>query len=266
MFRNLIVLLLLTAVLMIASCGGGMQPDPDRTTSGKGIISVKAATGSPRAGAPSIIYFYDDGSSSSNGPIVKFEWNFGDGWEDWTSTDGLASHTYDVPGIMNAHLRVTDSTGKRASDKVKVIIEQGFDADVVHMLWGVDESDADDLGADGKSLRYHEWRWRSLAYDPEIPSYTENHVLSIAIGDPDFDLLRVYSEGSRKDFVLGDLDGDGLDDDSSVSRVYVLPHILEIRGRCIGRGKEDVYVWKIKAIGANGEGKKEYTGHVTLMK
>jgi hypothetical protein len=27
-----------------------------------------------------------------------------------------------------------------------------------------------------------------------------------------------------------------------------------------------VYVYKVKALGANGEGKKEYTGHVTLLK
>jgi gliding motility-associated-like protein len=27
-----------------------------------------------------------------------------------------------------------------------------------------------------------------------------------------------------------------------------------------------VYVYKVKALGANGEGKKEFVGHVTLLK
>jgi gliding motility-associated-like protein len=30
--------------------------------------------------------------------------------------------------------------------------------------------------------------------------------------------------------------------------------------------QDGVYIYKIKAIGVNGEGKKEYIGHVTLMK
>jgi len=131
----------------------------------------------------------------------------------------------------------------------------GYDAPVVRMLWGADEGDEYRQGADGKPLRYHTWRWRCLAYDPEDPAYTENHVLAIAIGDPDFDLLRVYSEGSPKDFAKPDLDDDGVNDDPSVKRVFILPHVLEVSGSCIGRSKEDVYVWKIKAVGANGEGK-----------
>lgn len=262
--RLLIVLLGAALISTLSACGSSSQLE--RNTSAKGIITVKPASSCGKAGINSTIYFYDDGSSSSNGPIVKFEWNFGDGWEDCSGTGGLASHFFDTPGTQNAHLRVTDSTGKKASEKVKVTIEQGFDADVVRMLWGADESDEFRQGADGSRLRYHDWRWRCLSYDPENPAFTENHVLAIAIGDPDFDLLRVYSAGSRDDFVMPDLDDDGEKDDPSVKRVLVLPHVLEVRGSCIGRSKEDVYVWKIKTIGANGEGKKEYTGHVTILK
>lgn len=262
--RILIMLLALVLMYVLSACGGGSQLE--RGTSARGIIVCKPGSSCGQAGKSSIIYFYDAGSSSTNGPIVKYEWNFGDGWEDCTGTGGLASHFYDTAGTMNAHLRVTDSTGQKASEKVKVIIVDGFDAPIVRMLWGVDEGDEFRQGADGKRLRYHDWQWRCLAYDPENPSYTENHVLAIAIGDPDFDLLRVYSEGSSKDFVKPDLDDDGVNDDPSVKRVLVLPHVLEVNGSCIGRGKEDVYVWKVKPVGANGEGKKEYVGHVTLLK
>lgn len=263
-FRLLTVLLALVLISALSACSGGSQLE--RSTSARGIIVCKPGTTCGQAGRNSIIYFFDDGSSSTNGPIVKYEWNFGDGWEDCTSTGGLASHFYDTAGTMNAHLRVTDSTGLKGSDKVKVIIVDGFDAPVVRMLWGVDEGDTNKKGADGTAVRYHTWRWRCLAYDPEVPAYTENHVLAIAIGDPDFDLLRVYSEGSSKDFVKADLDDDGVNDDPSVTRTFILPHVLEISGSCIGRGKEDVYVWKVKAVGANGEGKKEYVGHVSLLK
>jgi len=259
-------ILLLGAVLVstLSACGGSNQFE--RTSSAKGIIAVKPVSSCGQAGSNSVIYFYDDGSSSTSGPIVKYEWNFGAGWEDFSSTGGLASHFYDTPGTQNTHLRVTDSTGQKASGKVKVMIVEGFDAQVVRLLWGVDEGDEYRQSSDGSRLRYHNWRWRCLSYDPETPTYTENHILAIAIGDPDFDLLRVYSAGSTKDYVMPDLDDDGVNDDPSIKRVLILPHVLEVSGSCIGRGKEDVYVWKVKPVGANGEGKKEYVGHVTLLK
>lgn len=261
---------ILSAVLAVvllgalAACGGGSQLE--RSLSAKGIVASKPGSSCPTAGKNSIIYFYDDGSSSSNGPIVKFEWNFGDGWEDATSTEGMAAHFYATPGTKVAHLRVTDSTGRKASEKIKVMIVDGFDADVVRMLWGVDESDESRQVADGGYLRYHHWRWRSLVYDPEDERYTENTVLAISPGDPDFDLLCVYSEGSAKDFVTPDLDGDGEDDDPSVRRTFVLPHILEVSGSCLGRSKSDVYVWKIKTKSTSGKTMHDYRGHVTVLK
>jgi PKD repeat protein len=62
--------------------------------------------------APKKVKLFDNGSSSPNGPIVKWEWNFGDapgGWHDYTATQGLAYHTYASPGTYQAHLRVSDS-------------------------------------------------------------------------------------------------------------------------------------------------------------
>ena len=266
MFRNFVVLLMLATVMVMSACGGGAF-DPERTASARGIITCKPSSGSTgTAGKMSTIYFWDDGSESSNGTIVKWQWNFGDGWEDWTNTGGLSYHTFGEPGTYNAHLRVTDSEGRKGNGKVKIDIVEGYDAPVERMLWGVEEGDEYVDGSDGTSTRYHNWRWRCLAYDPENPRYNENHVLAISHGDPDFDLLRVYSEGSDKDFVTPDLDDDGVDDDPSVRRTFVLPHVLEVSGRCIGRSKEDVYVWKIKAVDSNGEKKMEYKGHVTVLK
>lgn len=263
MYRIFALFIFGAAALMLASCGA--PAEADRVPSARGIIVAKPGTSAGRAGAPCTIYFYDAGSSSSNGPIVKYEWNFGDGWEDATATEGLAAHKFDVPGTVNAHLRVTDSTGKKDNAKVKVIVESGFDAEPVTIVLGADESDETGIGPDGKELRYHKWRWRCLAYDPEDSRYGASHTLSISPGDPDFDLLCVFSEGSEKDFVLGDLDGDGVDDDASVKRTFVLPHVLEVSGRCIGRAKQDVYVWKVKSTDTFGK-TKELKGHVTLIK
>ncbi|MEP0814793.1 MAG: hypothetical protein HRF49_09035 [bacterium] len=265
MKRTYSVLIALSGILLIASCSGG-GIEPSRTPSARDIIVVRPGTSTGMAGSPCLIYFYDDGSSSSNGPIVKYEWNFGGGWEDWTSTDGFAYHSYDAPDTYNAHLRVTDSTGRKAVGKVKVVVVQGYDSDIVRMYWGADESDEFRPGADGKSYRYHEWRWRCLAYDPEDSKYGENHVLAVSPGDPDFDMLVVYSEGSEKDFVVADLDGDGVGDDPSVKRTFVLPHVLEVSGSCLGRGKQDVYVWKITSFSKTYGKAHELKGHVTLIK
>jgi gliding motility-associated-like protein len=50
--------------------------------------------------------------------------------------------------------------------------------------------------------------------------------------------------------------------------IYVTKDITKgwdgtVKGQIVQDG---VYVYKIKAIGLNGEGKKEYIGHVTLTK
>ncbi|MDQ3023483.1 MAG: PKD domain-containing protein [bacterium] len=267
-------------IVLVASCGGGSAIERD--SSAKGIITCKPSSGGTgKAGTHSVIYFYDDGSSSSAGPIVKFEWNFGNGWEDCTQTGGLCPHFYDLPGTYVAHLRVTDSTGKKGQEKIKIVIEQGFDAEPVFMVWGVDEGDEFEQGSGGR-YRYHTWRWRTLSYDPEHPEIRESPTLAVSTtppGDPDFDLLRVILSSGDPDFDFcgidtdgdgdgDDLDGDGVDDDPSFERNNAYwPHMHQLSGRCqVIKSNPDVYVWKIKTIGVNGEGKKEYTGHVTLLK
>lgn len=68
----------------------------------------------PSAGnAPLNALFSASGSSDSDGSIVQWEWDFGEGggYEDFSGTQGGASHVYGSPGSYVAVLRVTDNEG-----------------------------------------------------------------------------------------------------------------------------------------------------------
>jgi len=70
-------------------------------------------TATPRYDYPPLHVTFDaSGSSSPNGPIVSYAWDFGDGE---TSAGAAATHTYVEKGIYTVTLTVTDSTGKTGS-------------------------------------------------------------------------------------------------------------------------------------------------------
>lgn len=53
-----------------------------------------------------------DTSKSNNGiPIVKWQWNYGDGKEETFTTGGTINHKYDAPGWYYVNLKVTDKDG-----------------------------------------------------------------------------------------------------------------------------------------------------------
>ncbi len=53
---------------------------------------------------------FTDSSSDADGEIVKWEWNFddGDGWQDFTPTQGNMEHAFADEGVYFVDLRVTD--------------------------------------------------------------------------------------------------------------------------------------------------------------
>lgn len=87
---------------------------------------------------PFEVRFYDDGSYSDNGPLVKWEWNFSGpelgqqpkhkAWADYTDSLGEAFHTFAKGGMKVAHLRVTDMAGRTSVSKIK-LKTQGDDSD-----------------------------------------------------------------------------------------------------------------------------------------
>ncbi len=58
-------------------------------------------------------------ASASGGTGLTYQWNFGDGT---TSTSPFVSHNYTNPGLYNANLTVTDSTGRTQQKTVQVAI------------------------------------------------------------------------------------------------------------------------------------------------
>lgn len=70
-------------------------------------------TAEPRYAYPPLVVTFDgSGSSSPNGAIVSYDWDFGDG----SSGDGVSlTHTYPEKGVYAVTLTVTDETGKSGS-------------------------------------------------------------------------------------------------------------------------------------------------------
>lgn len=97
-------------------------------TSSNIAITVSAALGNPTASfttnvttgnAPLSVSFNGSASSSPNGSINNYSWNFGDG----TSGNGAnVSHTFNAAGSFNAVLTVTDSAGKTASTSKTITV------------------------------------------------------------------------------------------------------------------------------------------------
>lgn len=69
--------------------------------------------------APLVVEFFAEGSTDSDGTIVAYAWNFGDGTFASTST---ASHTYTSPGLYPVALTVTDNDGGVSTAQTTVTV------------------------------------------------------------------------------------------------------------------------------------------------
>ena len=103
---------------------------------GKPIV-IPAAT-PLLGGIPLSVHFWDNGSYDPDGDqLVSWEWNFADeeegqgGWHDYTATQGDAWHTYSSAGTYTAHLRITDSTGRKGVDHIQITLDDGFNANPI---------------------------------------------------------------------------------------------------------------------------------------
>jgi PKD repeat protein len=80
---------------------------------------VAAPTAAPASGVvPLAVTFSGTGSSDSDGSIVAYEWNFGDGSP--VVAGATAAKTYSTPGTYNATLKVTDNAGLTDSKPVTI--------------------------------------------------------------------------------------------------------------------------------------------------
>ena len=75
-------------------------------------------TATPRFDYPPLEVTFDaSGSSSPNGAVVSYEWDFGDGE---TGTGVVTTHTYPEKGVYTVTLVITDSTGKTGARSLGV--------------------------------------------------------------------------------------------------------------------------------------------------
>lgn len=116
---------LYTAILRITDDDGAMSTanaEIDVNSPPVAVTNADPADGN----APLTVLFSADGSSDSDGIIVKFEWDFdeGAGWEDFSEAEGVAEYTYVSAGTYTAVLRVTDDDGAEDMDSVPIEVSE----------------------------------------------------------------------------------------------------------------------------------------------
>ncbi|WP_445371221.1 PKD domain-containing protein [Methylomonas sp. HW2-6] len=82
------------------------------------VISALPTSGD----APLTTTFNGSGSSDQDGSIVSYDWNYGDGSSNGSSSS--ASHVYNTPGSYTATLTVTDNSGLKNSTTQMVNVTQ----------------------------------------------------------------------------------------------------------------------------------------------
>ena len=84
------------------------------------VAPTAVASGTPTTGKePLTVLFSSAGSSDSDGTIVSYAWDFGDGG---SSTQANPSHTYTAAGTYTATLTVTDNAGGSNTATVQTVV------------------------------------------------------------------------------------------------------------------------------------------------
>ncbi|AKM84839.1 MAG: hypothetical protein VE98_C0001G0382 [candidate division Kazan bacterium GW2011_GWA1_50_15] len=142
------ILVALVCLLVLGACSKTQrQTVPDEPAASAPTRHIQGGNGKPIAvpaatptsgGVPLTVHFMDGGSYDPEGDsIISWEWNFADeeegqgGWHDYTETEGDAWHTYTVAGVYTAHLRVTDSEGKKDIAHIQITLADGLNANPI---------------------------------------------------------------------------------------------------------------------------------------
>ena len=158
--------------------------------------------------APLTANFSGAGSTDSDGSIVEYVWNFGDG----TTAYGVdASHTFNAPGTYTVTLTVTDDDGAADTATAQIEVKQGYTytwvlgdntgADLMGTCQDTYININDENYATSESLRTYTWptdtaanaiimKWNleALPQDAEIRSATLELYLNEAGGDEAYDI------------------------------------------------------------------------------
>jgi PKD repeat protein len=103
--------LILGLLLLLAACIWLNSPPA-------AVFEMSASTGE----APLTVEFDASGSSDSDGTIVSYEWDFGDGHD---ATGDTVEHIFEEAGTYTVTLTVCDDQGETASTSQNVTVEEG---------------------------------------------------------------------------------------------------------------------------------------------
>jgi PKD repeat protein len=114
-----------TAILTVTDSNGKKGYDIVKIDVKKAPTAVINTTPDPPTGVAPFTVYFDAYESTSEGGIVSYAWNFGDGS---TGTGITTSHTYSVSAVdytAIAILTITDANGYKAYDSVEIVIDCG---------------------------------------------------------------------------------------------------------------------------------------------
>lgn len=84
--------------------------------------AIISAMANPQTAKIGETIYFNVTASDEDGTLVKYEWNFGDGYQDFTATLGNATHSFDTKGEHTVGIRVTDDDGATNTEDVIVNI------------------------------------------------------------------------------------------------------------------------------------------------
>ena len=157
---------------LLTACGGGGGGGSSSPANQLPTADFRVTTGNFTA--PATVAFNAQASSDSDGTIVSYDWNFGDGG---STTGAVVSHLYPDPGSFTVVLTVTDNKGGSSSRSQQVdivtnspavpVIEITAPHFVVPATVNFDASASTD--ADGSIASYH-WDFDdgSIGQGPEV--------------------------------------------------------------------------------------------------
>jgi PKD repeat protein len=129
--------------------------------------------------APLTVYYSAYGSRSEGSTISRYEWDLdGNGAFDFDATNqgGYASYTYSKPGDYVINLRVTDASGRFATDQLTVSVRLRASSSVDY--WTV----FDDSRLRRIDIRLTQSDWDQMWVDPE--SKHQVHADAVIFGEP----------------------------------------------------------------------------------
>jgi subtilisin family serine protease len=112
-----------TATLTVTDDDGATSTDEATVTVNEVVNNPPVAdAGGPYSGTEGVAIIFDgSGSYDSDGTIISYDWDFGDGT---TGTGISPTHTYVTAGVYTATLTVTDDDGATSTDETTVTVNE----------------------------------------------------------------------------------------------------------------------------------------------